>query len=90
MQIYTLPNSVTALSYVEAIGLIGLVLVFASFIIRNWVWLYALNLSGALMLAVYAFLVGNTIFLILQCGIALLLTYRLIIIIKKRNQREIN
>lgn len=76
----------TALSYMEVVGLIGLVLVFASFVIRNWVWLYALNLSGALMLAVYAFLVGNIIFLVLQCGIALLLTYRLIITIKNKKR----
>lgn len=78
------------MSCVESLGIIGLILVFASFIIKKWIWLYALNLSGAILLAIYAHLVGNTIFFILQCGISILLSYRLIVTIKNMNKKQNN
>lgn len=72
------------MSYVESIGVIGLILVFASFVVKKWTWLYAFNLSGALLLSVYAYLVGNIIFFVLQCGISVLLSCRLIASVKNK------
>lgn len=60
----------------QAIGVAGMLLVFASFLIRNWVWLYGLNLAGTLLLDVYAVIRRDAVFATLESGIALVLVYR--------------
>ncbi len=60
------------------LGLAGMVLVFASFIVRRWVWLYAFNLAGTLLLTIYAILIGDPVFTVVEAGIALFLAYRLL------------
>jgi len=62
---------------VQALGLAGILLVFASFIMKRWTWLYALNMAGATLLTVYAYLRGDPIFTVLQAGIVAFLAYRL-------------
>lgn len=62
----------------QAIGVAGMLLVFASFLIRNWVWLYGLNLAGTLLLDVYAVIRRDAVFATLESGIALVLVYRFI------------
>lgn len=63
---------------VEIIGLAGMILVFLSFIVKKWVWLYAFNMSGATLLTVYAYLRGDAIFTVVELGIVLFLLYRLL------------
>jgi len=60
------------------LGYIGLTLVFASFVVKRWEWLYAFNMSGAIILSIYAFIKGEAVFFILQTGIAIFLAYRLV------------
>jgi len=60
------------------LGYVGLILVFASFAVKRWEWLYAFNMSGAVILSIYALIKGETVFFILQTGIAIFLAYRLI------------
>ena len=67
-----------AASGVELIGLAGMVLVFLSFIVKKWVWLYTFNMSGAILLAIYAYLQGDIIFTVVEAGIVLFLLYRLV------------
>lgn len=62
---------------VEAIGVLGIILVFASFIVKDWRWLYAFNMSGAALLAVYAYFTGSPVFLVVESGIVVFLAYRL-------------
>ncbi len=62
---------------VQAIGLVGVVLVFASFVVKDWRWLYSFNMSGAALLAVYAYLTGSMVFLVVEAGIVAFLAYRL-------------
>ncbi|MEB3816691.1 MAG: hypothetical protein LRS46_01940 [Desulfurococcales archaeon] len=64
-------------THLELLGLAGMLLVFASFIVKRWVWLYALNLSGTVTLTVYAYLRGDPIFTVVEAGIAFFLAYRL-------------
>ncbi len=61
----------------QAIGLVGVVLVFASFVVKDWRWLYSFNMSGAALLAVYAYLTGSMVFLVVEAGIVAFLAYRL-------------
>ncbi|MCE4624305.1 MAG: hypothetical protein F7C35_00365 [Desulfurococcales archaeon] len=67
-----------AASGVELIGLAGMILVFLSFIVKRWVWLYTFNMSGALLLAIYAYLQGDIIFTVVEAGIVMFLLYRLV------------
>ncbi|MEM0366284.1 MAG: hypothetical protein QXR02_02310 [Acidilobaceae archaeon] len=60
------------------IGLIGLILVFTSFTVRNWIWLYIFNMTGTLLLTIYAYTIGNIIFTVLEGGLVVFLTYRLL------------
>ncbi|MCE4600909.1 MAG: hypothetical protein F7C38_05020 [Desulfurococcales archaeon] len=60
----------------QALGVAGMLLVFASFTVRNWLWLYTLNLAGTLLLDLYAVLQGDPVFTLLETGIALFLLYR--------------
>ena len=71
---------------VTVIGLMGAMLVFTSFIMKKWVWLYSLNLSGATLLLINAYLTKNLVFLVLQSGIVALLSYRLIRELKFRKR----
>lgn len=66
------------LESVQLIGVIGMLLVFTSFTIRNWMWLYMFNLLGTLLLDVYAIIRRDAVFAALESGIALFLAYRLI------------
>ncbi len=59
------------------IGLTGMLLVFASFVVKRWTWLYTFNASGASLLAVYALLRGDVIFFTVEIGIVAFLLYRL-------------
>ncbi|MEB2837115.1 MAG: hypothetical protein GSR80_001269 [Desulfurococcales archaeon] len=65
------------IGWLEALGLAGMVLVFASFVVKSWVWLYSLNLSGTVVLTLYAYLRRDPIFTVVEAGIALFLAYRL-------------
>ncbi len=69
------------------IGVLGLLLVFTSFIVRNWVWLYSFNLSGAVLLTIYAYMIGDPIFTIVEAGISAFLSYRLVSEIRSRRAR---
>ncbi len=73
---------------VELLGLLGMILVFLSFIVKDWRWLYSFNLSGALLLTLYAYLRRDPIFTIVELGIALFLAYRLVEELKSRRVGE--
>jgi len=60
------------------IGLAGMILVFASFVVKRWAWLYAFNMSGAVLLTIYAYLQGDPVFTIVEAGIVGFLAYRLV------------
>lgn len=62
---------------VQAIGLAGVTLVFASFVVKDWRWLYSFNMGGAALLAVYAYLTASMVFLVVEAGIMAFLAYRL-------------
>jgi len=70
------------------LGYIGLGLVFASFVIKRWTWLYTLNALGATVLAIYAHLVGNTVFTILEGGLAIYLLTKLYSEYKSRSSQS--
>ncbi|GAB6147572.1 hypothetical protein JCM10135_01130 [Stetteria hydrogenophila] len=72
---------------VQAVGVAGVILVFASFIVKDWRWLYSFNMSGALLLAVYAYLTGSTVFLVVESGLAVYLAYRLYAELSSRRSR---
>ncbi len=63
---------------VQALGLAGMLLVFASFIVKKWTWLYAFNMTGAALLALYAYLQGDPVFTVVEAGIVAFLAYRLL------------
>ena len=63
--------------YAEAIGIAGMLLVFASFIVKDWRWLYSFNLSGAILLTLYAYLKRDAVFFAVELGISAFLAYRL-------------
>ncbi len=63
--------------WIDVIGYVGLGLVFASFIIKRWTWLYTLNAIGATLLTIYAYLIGNHVFTILEGGLAAYLVARI-------------
>ena len=66
----------------------GMILVFLSFIVKRWVWLYSFNMSGALLLAIYAYLQGDMIFTVVEAGIVLFLLYRLLNELKSHRRDE--
>ncbi len=68
----------------QIIGVTGMLLVFTSFIARNWIWLYTLNLTGSILLTTYAILNHDPVFTTLESGIVALLIYRLTGEIKRR------
>ncbi len=61
----------------QLLGLLGMLLVFASFIVKDWKWLYTFNMSGAMILAYYAYLNNDPIFTAVEAGIVGFLAYRL-------------
>ncbi len=61
----------------DVLGYLGLCLVFASFLVKRWSWLYTLNGLGASILAVYAYMIGNKVFTILESVLALYLFAKL-------------
>ncbi len=63
----------------KLLGLAGMLLIFTSFIVKRWLWLYLFNLSGTLLLTAYAVIIGDPVFTIVEAGIALFLAYRLFI-----------
>ena len=65
-----------------------MILVFLSFIVKDWRWLYSFNLSGALLLTLYAYLRRDPIFTVVELGIAVFLAYRLFQEIKDRDRGE--
>ena len=62
---------------VTLIGLTGMALVFASFTVKRWAWLYSFNMSGAIVLAVYAAMRGDPIFVAVEAGLAAFLAHKL-------------
>jgi len=62
---------------VQTIGLVGMILVFLSFLVKKWTWLYTFNMSGAILLTIYAYLKKDIIFTIVEVGIVAFLLYRL-------------
>lgn len=69
---------------VDILGYIGLTLVFTSFIVRRWVWLYTFNMLGAIILATYAYLIGNLVFTVLEAGLSFYLLLRLLEVLRGR------
>ncbi len=59
------------------LGLLGMILVFSSFIVKKWIWLYTFNLVGTAILALYAYIRKDLIFLIVEVGLVFFLFYRL-------------
>ena len=55
-----------------------MLLIFASFIVKRWLWLYVFNLSGTILLTIYAIIIGDPVFTVVEAGIALFLGYRLL------------
>jgi len=70
------------------LGYVGLLLVFTSFVVKRWEWLYAFNMSGAVILSIYAFIKGEAVFFILQTGIAVFLAYRFINELKRGRRQN--
>ncbi len=62
----------------KLLGLAGMLLIFASFIVKRWLWLYVFNLSGTILLTIYAIIIGDPVFTVVEAGIALFLGYRLL------------
>ncbi len=75
-----------SIDIIEVIGFIGLVLVFVSFIIKSWIWLYVFNMSGSAILTLYAYLRGNLVFTILEAGIVVFLVHRLVNELRQRSR----
>jgi lipid-A-disaccharide synthase-like uncharacterized protein len=73
-----------AVSSQQLLGLAGMLLVFASFLVKRWLWLYSLNMSGALLLTVYAYLRRDPIFTIVEAWITGFLAYRLVNELRER------
>ncbi len=71
---------------VQLLGIAGMLLVFASFIVKRWIWLYSFNMTGALLLAVYAYLRGDYVFLVVETGIVVFLAYRLLGEVSKKRE----
>ncbi len=71
---------------IEVIGFIGLILVFVSFVIKSWIWLYIFNMSGSAILTLYAYLRGNLVFTILEAGIVIFLAHRLASELRQRSR----
>ncbi|MEB3859719.1 MAG: hypothetical protein LRS43_00755 [Desulfurococcales archaeon] len=72
------------MEHATLIGIAGLLLVFTSFTVKNWLWLYSFNLTGALLLTLYAYLIRDPIFTIVEAGISGFLAYRLLSELKRR------
>ena len=70
----------------DLIGYIGIIFVFASFIVKKWTWLYSFNMLGALALTLYAALKGDLVFTIAESGIFLFLLYKLYNELKSRKK----
>jgi len=71
---------------VQLLGLAGMALVFMSFIVKKWTWLYAFNMSGAILLTVYAYLRGDPVFTVVELGIVIFLLYRLLGELRERER----
>jgi len=69
---------------IQVIGIIGMLLVFLSFVVKKWIWLYAFNMTGAVLLTLYAYLRRDLIFTVVEAGIVLFLLYRLLGELKSR------
>jgi len=74
--------------FTEVLGYLGLCLVFASFAVKRWSWLYTLNGMGAVVLAIYAYLVGNTVFTLLESVLAAYLFTKLYREYRSRNRKR--
>ncbi len=77
---------VFSVDIVEVIGFIGLILVFVSFVVKSWIWLYVFNMSGSTILALYAYLRGDLVFTILEAGIVIFLVRRLVSELRQRGR----
>ncbi len=71
----------------QILGLVGMILVFISFIVKDWKWLYAFNMSGATILAIYAYLNNDPVFTVVEAGIVFFLAIRLVREIREKNNR---
>lgn len=60
----------------DILGYLGMVFVFASFIMRNWLWLHVFNGIGTALLLIYALLSGNIVFAVVEGGVLALLLYK--------------
>jgi lipid-A-disaccharide synthase-like uncharacterized protein len=69
-----------------AIGLAGMIFVFTSFIVKRWLWLYTFNLTGTVLLTIYAYLKRDLIFLVVEAGLVFFLLYRLLNEIRKSSK----
>lgn len=72
----------------ELIGYLGMLFVFTSFIIRNWLWLHVLNGIGTALLLIYALVLGNHVFAIVEGGVLALLAYRVYQDLKSGNGKK--
>ena len=62
---------------VGALGVIGMILVLVSFVVKDWRWLYSFNMTGAFLLTIYAYLNRDMVFTILEAVIVAIQAYRL-------------
>jgi hypothetical protein len=74
----------------QTLGIIGMILVFISFVVKDWKWLYTFNMSGALILTIYAYLRKDTVFTVVEAGIVAFLLYRLVKELKVRAENKGN
>ena len=74
------------IDFIECIGFLGLVLVFVSFIIKRWLWLYTFNMIGSAILTIYAYLRGNLIFTVLEAGLVFFLLRRFLEELKSKRK----
>lgn len=72
---------------IDILGYVGVALVFVSFIVKRWVWLYGFNMGGAVVLTLYAYLRGDAVFTVLEAGIALYLAARFFSEVRARMAR---
>ena len=58
------------------IGFAGLILVFISFTVRKFHWIYGVNIIGTGLLEIYSIILGNFVFIAAEGMILVVLSYR--------------
>lgn len=87
MRTYIKKNTGVNMELPQLIGAFGMLLIFSSFIVKAWKWLYTLNFIGTIFLATYAYILGDIVFMTMETGILLFLTYRIMDEIRNDGER---